>query len=80
MSSVSFYNLLGVSSEATDTEIRASYRKLAKESHPDRNTEDPEAVERVRTSVPTTQSKPLLFAYLTLHSLTFTILSRYLVV
>lgn len=44
----SFYDLLGVESEATDAEIRTAYRKLAKESHPDRNSDDPEAAERVR--------------------------------
>lgn len=59
MSSVSFYDLLGVSSVATDAEIRASYRKLAKESHPDRNTEDPDAVERVRLRSDLSTSKPL---------------------
>lgn len=46
--SLSLYDLLDVSNEASDAEIRSAYRKLAKESHPDRNTEDPDAVERVR--------------------------------
>lgn len=36
-----YYNLLGVSLWATDKEIKASYRKLAKRYHPDVVGEDP---------------------------------------
>jgi len=31
------YDVLGVGSDATDSEIKESYRKLAKENHPDKN-------------------------------------------
>src|SRR3989338_7177866 len=36
-SSESFYDLLEVKKDATESEIRSSYRKLARKWHPDRN-------------------------------------------
>lgn len=41
-----FYKILGVRKGANKNEIKKAYRKLAKELHPDKNKDDPDAAEK----------------------------------
>ncbi|MGH9369196.1 MAG: molecular chaperone DnaJ, partial [Thermoanaerobaculia bacterium] len=43
-----YYEVLGVSRDAEAPELKSAYRRLAMESHPDRNPNDPEAAERFK--------------------------------
>jgi molecular chaperone DnaJ len=46
MAKEDFYTLLNVSKNASDAEIKKSYRRMAMKFHPDRNTDNPEKSEK----------------------------------
>ncbi|MCK4841284.1 MAG: molecular chaperone DnaJ [Methylococcales bacterium] len=46
MAKEDFYKLLGVDKNASEAEIKKSYRRKAMKFHPDRNTDDPEQAEK----------------------------------
>src|ERR687893_86131 len=48
METKDLYKVLGVSKEASQDEIRRSYRKLARKHHPDANRDDPKSEERFK--------------------------------
>ena len=43
-----YYEILGVSKNASNDEIKKSYRRLAMKHHPDRNTDDSDAARKFK--------------------------------
>ena len=46
--STEYYDLLGVQPDATSSQIRSAYRKMARVVHPDKNPDDPDAERKFR--------------------------------
>ncbi|MDX1469712.1 MAG: DnaJ domain-containing protein, partial [Acidimicrobiia bacterium] len=45
-----YYKVLGVERDATTEQIKKAFRRIARETHPDANPDDPEAAARFRSA------------------------------
>src|SRR4026208_908847 len=43
-----YYEILGIARSASEVEIKSAYRKLALQSHPDRNPDNKQAQEKIK--------------------------------
>ena len=48
MSKRDYYDILGVSKNASDSELKKAFKKLAMKHHPDRNPDDDSAAEKFK--------------------------------
>ena len=46
--STEYYDLLGIPTDASPSKIRSAYRKMARQVHPDKNPDDPDAEQKFR--------------------------------
>jgi curved DNA-binding protein CbpA len=57
-STADYYDILGLTSDATLADVKKAYRKLARQHHPDRNSADPGAIDRFRRITEATNTCP----------------------